>query len=39
MNVMVHKSLESDEIHLQVLWELVGGVAKPLSIKFQKLWQ
>lgn len=30
MSLVVHKSLEPDEMHLQVLWELVRGVAEPL---------
>lgn len=36
---MVHKSMEPGEVHLWVLRELVGKVAKALCIIFEKLWQ
>lgn len=36
---MVHKSTEPDEVHLWVLRELVGKVARTLCIIFEKLWQ
>ncbi|KFV91296.1 hypothetical protein N326_00866, partial [Eurypyga helias] len=38
-NLKVHKSLEPDGIYLQVLKELADGVARPVSIIFEKSWQ
>ncbi|KFV58883.1 hypothetical protein N341_00618, partial [Tyto alba] len=38
-NLKVHKSMGLDEMYPQVLRELAGEVAKPLSITFEKLWQ
>ncbi|KFV91513.1 RNA-directed DNA polymerase from mobile element jockey, partial [Eurypyga helias] len=38
MNLKVHKSMGHDRIHPQVLKELTDGVAKPLSIMFEKSW-
>ncbi|KFW67306.1 hypothetical protein AS28_08361, partial [Pygoscelis adeliae] len=38
-HLKVHKSMGLNEIHLLVLKELAGEVAKPLSIEFEKSWQ
>ncbi|PKU35904.1 rna-directed dna polymerase from mobile element jockey-like [Limosa lapponica baueri] len=38
-NLKVLKSMGSDEIHPQILRELVDEVVKPLSIIFEKSWQ
>ncbi|KFW04233.1 hypothetical protein N327_12989, partial [Fulmarus glacialis] len=38
-NLRVHKSMGPNEIHPQVLKEVVDEVAKPLSIIFEKLRQ
>ncbi|KFW12661.1 hypothetical protein N326_13329, partial [Eurypyga helias] len=37
-NLKVHKSIGPDEIHLQVLKELMDDVVKPLSITFERSW-
>ncbi|KFQ16558.1 hypothetical protein N330_02394, partial [Leptosomus discolor] len=38
-NLKVHKSMGPDVMPLQVLKELVGVIAKPLSNMFEKSWQ
>ncbi|KFW01811.1 hypothetical protein N326_04975, partial [Eurypyga helias] len=38
-NLKVHKSMGPDGIHPWVLKELVDGVARPLSLIFEKSWQ
>ncbi|GAB0204273.1 mitochondrial enolase superfamily member 1 [Grus japonensis] len=38
-NLKVHKPMGPDEMHPQVLRELVDEVAKPLSVILEKLWQ
>ena len=35
----MHKAIGPDEVHPQVLGELVEEIAKPLSIISEKLWQ
>jgi len=37
--MQAHESVGPDEVHPQVLRELVDEVAKPLSITFEKSWQ
>ena len=39
MNLKVHKSMGPDEMHPQVLGELVDEIAQPLSIMFEKSWR
>ncbi|KFV58615.1 hypothetical protein N328_12251, partial [Gavia stellata] len=38
-NLKVHKSMGPDEVHPQVMRELVNEVAKPLPIILENLWQ
>jgi len=38
-NLKVHKSMEPDDVHPQVLRKMVDEVAKPLSIISEKSWQ
>lgn len=38
-NLRVHKAMEPAEGHLRVLGKLMDGIAKPVSIKYQELWQ
>lgn len=38
-SAQVHKSMESDEMHPWLLRKLVDEVAKPLTTKFEKLWE
>jgi len=38
-NLKVHKSMGPDEMHPQVLRELVNEVTKPLPIIFERLWR
>ncbi|KFP73622.1 hypothetical protein N311_11985, partial [Apaloderma vittatum] len=38
-NLKVHKSMGPDEIHPQLLKELVDEVARPLSIIYERSWQ
>ena len=37
-NLDTHKSMDPNEMHVQVLRELAEATARPLSIIFDKLW-